>query len=80
MELHNELKSTLPPEELYPEGSEFEQAPGADYFPNNLIKLYKEDPKMRDDLYAFLLRGGVTNMSVNQNTSLPLNAYNFLSV
>ena len=48
--------------------------PGVDYFLNRFIMIYKENQKMRDDLYVCLLHGVVAKMSGNHNPSLPLNA------
>ena len=43
LDLHHKLNLTLTLGELHPEGSEVENFPGADYFLNKFITIYKDN-------------------------------------
>ena len=50
LDLHRDLKYTLPLEELHPQGSEANQVLGADALLKFFVNMYKANPKIKYDL------------------------------
>ena len=70
LELYSKLKSIIPHEELHPQGSKFYQVLVSDSFLEFFIGLYKENPKMKDDVYFCLFRVVVEKMTGYHNPSM----------
>ena len=75
MDFNHELKSTLPPEELHPQGSRLNKFMGYNTLINRFVHVYKSNRKIKDDLSVWLLRGGIENMTGYHNFTLTLKEY-----
>ena len=72
LKLQHELKSVLSKSELQLQGFEVDHVLGADSFLKKFIKLYKENPKLKNHLAVCLLQVAVAKMSGDHNPLLPL--------
>ena len=75
LDLHRDLKYTLPLEELHPQGSEANQVLGADALLKCFVNMYKANPKIKYDLLVWVIHGVVSNITEYHSWTLPQNAY-----